>query len=79
MTDSTGHLNRSGIATTSASTMTIEGIPLNHYILENSVTGRVEIIKPLPPGTEDRLVKDFTSATEAWAWATAEFHAGRMP
>lgn len=78
MTDPTGHMNRPGAGPFSSS-MHINGIPLNCYINDNQETGRVEIAKSMPPGTPDELVKDFPDRASAWAWAQAEFYAGRLP
>jgi len=78
MTDATGHMNRPGAGPMS-SNMSINGIPLNHYINRNPTTGRVEIVKPMPPGTLDESVRDFPDEASAWAWAEAEHRAGRMP
>ena len=78
MTDLTGHKNRPGAGPYS-SDMLIDGIPLNHYINDNPTTGRAEIVKPMPPGTDDVLVKDFANRPAAWEWAKNEFGAGRLP
>jgi hypothetical protein len=78
MTDATGHMNRPGAGPFS-SMMSINGIPLNVYINDNPQSGRVEIAKPAPPGELDELVKDFFDRPSAWAWAQAEFNAGRLP
>jgi len=77
MTDATGHMNRPGAGPLS-SNMSIGGIPINHYMHHNPQTGRVEIVKPMPPRQADQLVKDFPSEPSAWAWAEAEFRAGRL-
>jgi hypothetical protein len=77
MTDATGHKNRPGAGPFS-SDMFIDGIPLNLYINDNPKTGKVEVAKPMPPGTDDVVVKDFPDRPSAWAWAEAEFHAGRL-
>lgn len=78
MTDNTGHMNRPGAGPLS-SMMYINGIPLNVYINDNTETGKVEIAKPAPAGQDDELVKDFPDRVSAWAWAEAEFRAGRLP
>jgi hypothetical protein len=78
MTDATGHMNRPGAGPFSVN-MSIGGIPLNRYLNHNPTTGRVEIVKAMPPGTPDELVKDFSSEAAAWAWAESEHRAGRMP
>ena len=75
MTDATGHMNRPGAGPRS-SNMSIDGIPINHYINHNPQTGRIEIVKPMPPNTPDQLVKDFSD--EESAWAEVEFRAGRL-
>jgi hypothetical protein len=58
----------------------LEGIPLNVYIINpNPNTGRVEIVKPTPPGQVDELLIDFPNVASARAWAETELHAGRLP
>jgi hypothetical protein len=47
MTDATGHMNRPGAGPSSYS-LSLNGIPINHYINHNPQTGRVEIVKPMP-------------------------------
>jgi len=79
MTDATGHMNRPGAGPTS-SMLYIEGIPLNVYLINpNPRTGRVEIVKPMPAGQLDELVKDFPDLSSARAWLDSEFRAGRLP
>ncbi len=77
MADATGHKDRPGAGPESFD-MYIGGIPLNHYINDNPNTGQVEIVKPMPPGTLDAVVKDFPDRIAAWTWAEAEFNAGRL-
>jgi len=77
MSDATGHMNRPGAGPFS-SNMFVGGIPLGHYLNHNPQTGRVEIVKPMPPGTLDKLIKDFPNETAAWDWAEAELRAGRL-
>jgi hypothetical protein len=77
MTDETGHMNRPGAGPHSAM-MSIDGIPINHYINNNPNTGLVEIVRPMPPGTMDGVVKEFTDRASAWEWAEREWRAGRL-
>jgi hypothetical protein len=67
MSDATGHMDRPGAGPLSSSTMAIGGIPINHYIHDNPITGRVEIVRPMPPGVPDQVVKEFPNRTVAWA------------
>ena len=78
MTDTTGHMNRPGAGPLSTN-MHINGIPLNVYLNFNPETKRVEIARPMPPGTVDQLVVDFADEASAWRWAESEFRAGRLP
>jgi len=78
MTDATGHMNRPGAGPMSSS-LHFQGIPLNVYINQNPQTGRMEIVKPAPPGQPDELVMDFPDTNAARAWVEAEFNAGRLP
>ncbi len=59
--------------------MYIKAIPLNVYLNYNPYSGRWEIAKPMPPGKQDVLVKDFADEGSMWAWAKEEFNAGRLP
>jgi hypothetical protein len=78
MTDEAGRKNRPGAGSYSLE-MQVEGVPINCYLNANPVTGRVEIVKMMPPGYLDQLVKDFASEDEAWAWARNELRHRRMP
>jgi hypothetical protein len=78
MADATGHMDRPGAGPLSTSMMAIGGIPINHYIHDNPITGLVEIVRPMPPNVPDAVVKEFPNRTVAWAWAEAEWHAGRL-
>ena len=71
-------MNRPGAGPFSEN-MSINGIHLNCYINYNPETGRVEIAKPMPPGTLDELVRDFPDRASAWAWAQAEFNVENLP
>ena len=77
MTDTTGHKNRPGAGTDSPS-IVIGGIPTNYYVNTNPTTGRIEVVKAMPPGTEDALVKDFANYPSASEWAENEWRAGRL-
>lgn len=78
MTDEAGRKNRPGAGSFRLE-MHIEGVPLNCYLNNHPITGRVEIVKMKPRGFLDQLVKDFSREDEAWAWARNEFRLRRMP
>lgn len=77
MTDPTGHKDRPGAGPFST-TLTVAGIATNYYINNNPETGKVEIAKAMPAGTQDALVKDFTDSGAAREWFTSEWQAGRL-
>jgi hypothetical protein len=77
MTDATGHKNRPGAGPYSPQIFK-DGVPINYYINTNPTTGRAEIAKLAPPGTEDTLVKDFADRAAAGEWFDAEWRAERL-
>lgn len=77
MSDATGHMDRPGDGP-SSSMMYIRNIPINHYIHDNPAIGVVEVVRPMPPGVPDRVVKEFANRTDAWSWAETEWLAGRL-
>ncbi len=78
MTDASGKKDRPGAGSFSLE-MFVEGMPLNCYLNNNPETDRVEIVKMMPLGVPDELVKDFPNEDSAWAWVRAEVRAKRMP
>jgi hypothetical protein len=60
--------------------MHVEGLPINCYLNNHPISGRVEIVKMMPRGHLDNLIKDFASDEEAWAsWARNEVRQRRLP
>jgi hypothetical protein len=78
MTDATGQKDMPGAGSYSLE-MSVEGIPINCYLNNHPNTGRVQIVKMMPRGVPDQLVKDFPDEASAWAWVTAEYRARRLP
>ena len=78
MTDGEGRKNRPGAGSYSLE-MHVEGAPLNCYLNNHPKTGRVEIVRMMPRGFPDKLVKDFASEDEAWAWVRNEVRQRRLP
>jgi hypothetical protein len=78
MTDNGGQKNRPGAGSHSLE-MHVEGLPINCYLNNDPISGRVEIVKMMPRGHLDRLVKDFASEDDAWAWARNEVRQRRLP
>ena len=78
MTDRSGKKNRPGAGSYSLE-MRVEGLPINCYLNHHPRTGRVEIVKMMPLGVSDHLVKDFPDEDSAWAWVGAEYRLRRLP
>jgi hypothetical protein len=77
MTDLAGQKNRPGAGSYSQE-MWVEGIALDSYINHHPETGRVEIVRMMPPGVPDELIKDFPDEEAAWAWVRNEFRMCRV-
>ena len=78
MTDAAGQKDRPGAGSHSLE-MTVEGIPLNCYLNHHPKSGRVEIVRIMPQGVPDEVVKSFPDEDSAWAWVRNEFRLRRLP
>jgi hypothetical protein len=78
MTDEDGRRNRLGAGSYSLE-MRVEGAPINCYLNHHPETGRVEVIKQMPRGVPDKLLKDFDDEHAAWTWVGNEYRHRRLP
>ncbi len=78
MTDAAGGKDRPG-AGPHCEELFADGVALNCYLNYNSQTGRVEIVRTMPPGVEDELVNEFPDEDAAREWIRHEVRANRMP
>jgi hypothetical protein len=78
MTTRAGQKNRPGAGSYSLE-MRVEGLPFNSYLNHHPRTGRAEIVKMMPRGDPDQLVKDFADEDSAWAWVRNEYRLRRLP
>jgi hypothetical protein len=78
MTDARGQKNMPGAGSYSLE-MQVEGVPINCYLNCNPTSGRIEIVKMLPRGYPDALLKDFPDEDSAWAWVRNEYRLRRLP
>lgn len=78
MTGEGGQKNRPGAGSYSLE-MHVEELPIDCFLNNHPITGRVEIVKMMPRGFLDQLVKDFAREDEAWAWARNEVRQRRLP
>ncbi len=78
MTDAQGGKDRPG-AGPHCEELFADGVALNCYLNYNSQTGRVEIVRTMPPGVQDELVNDFADEDAARAWIRHEVRASRLP
>ena len=77
MADATGHMDRPGAGPDSVNEL-VNGIPTNHYTHPNPDTGRIELVRGMPPGTRDEVVKEFADLASARRWLAQEWLAGRL-
>lgn len=78
MSDATGHMDRPGAGPLNSASIAFCGILTNHYSFENPETGLFEIVKGMPSGTRDQVIKIFSSRPDLENWARSEFDAGRL-
>ncbi|MGO9323595.1 MAG: hypothetical protein ACLP07_03460 [Terracidiphilus sp.] len=78
MTDAAGRKDRAG-AGPHCEELFADGVPLNCYLNYNSQSERVEIIRMMPAGVQDELVKDFPDEDAARDWIRHEVRANRLP
>jgi hypothetical protein len=78
MTDSAGGRNRPG-AGPHCEELFADGVALNCYLNYNPKSERVEIVRKMPAGAQDELVKDFADEDSAREWIRHEVRANRLP
>jgi len=78
MTDARGQKDRPG-AGSYCLEIQVDGAPINCYFNSHPTTGRVEIVKIMPRGYPDELLKDFPDEDSGWAWARNEVRLRRLP
>jgi hypothetical protein len=78
MTDSAGQKDRPGAGSYSLE-MNVEGMHINCYLNHSPATGTAEVVRMMPSGVPDELVKAFPNEEEAWAWVRNEVRLRRLP
>ena len=74
MTDATGHRDRTGVDPLNSTGITMNGIPTNHYQFQNPQTGKFEVVKVMPAGTPDEVVREFDSFLELQNWVNDQWN-----
>jgi len=78
MTDAAGGKDRPG-AGRHCEELFADGVPLNCYLNYNPESERVEIVRIMPAGEQDELVKAFPDEDAARDWIRHEVRANRLP
>jgi hypothetical protein len=78
MTDAAGGKDRPG-AGRHCEELFADGVPLNCYLNYNPKSEQVEIVRMMPSGVQDELVKDFPDEDTARDWIRHEVRANRLP
>jgi hypothetical protein len=79
MSDQTGHMDRPGAGPLNSANISMSGIPTNHYWHHNPETGRYEVVRSMPAGTPDVVVREFGSFADLQAWVNDEWmRTGRL-
>ncbi len=77
MADATGHMDRPGAGPASEN-LAVDGELTGYYVHPNTQTGKVEIVKGMPAGTPDAVVKDFPDHGSARDWFGGEWRARHL-
>jgi hypothetical protein len=78
MADATGHMDRPGAGPLNSANIKMGGIPTNHYWFNNPETGLFEVVKGMPAGTNDVVVKEFTSMMDLQNWVSDAWSKGLL-
>ena len=74
MTDETGHMDRPGAGPLNSMSITMNGLPTNHYHHLNPQTGKFEVVKAMPPGTRDVVIQEFDSLFDLRNWVNDQWN-----
>jgi hypothetical protein len=78
MSDATGHMDRPGSGSLNSASIVMNGIPTNHYHHHNPHTSLYEVVRAMPPGTPDIVIKEFSSFPDLRNWVNEEWNRGRL-
>jgi hypothetical protein len=68
MADVTGRRDRPNAGPLNSAQITMHGIATNYYWYQNDTTGKYEIVKSMPPGEHDQVVKEFATMRDLQNW-----------
>ena len=74
MSDATGHMDRPGAGPLNSANIVIGAIPTNHYWHHNPETGKYEVVRSMPSGTPDVVVREFNNFSDLQTWTADEWN-----
>lgn len=78
MSDAAGHRDRPNAGPLNSSQIALGGISTNYYWYQNEASGRYEVVRGMPAGTPDVVVKEFTDIPDLQNWVNEEWVRGRL-
>jgi hypothetical protein len=63
-------MDRPGAGPLNSINIAMGGIPTSHYQHHNPETGKFEVVKGMPAGTPDLVVKEFDSLFDLQGWVS---------
>lgn len=68
MADATGHRDRSNAGPLNFGQIEVHGIATSYYWYHNETTGKYEVVKAMPMGEHDQVVKEFDNMLDLQSW-----------
>jgi hypothetical protein len=76
MADATGHRDRPNAGPLNSAQIRMNGILTNYYWYQNESSHRYEVVRAMPAGTGDVVVKEFTNMLDLQNWVNEEWNRG---
>lgn len=73
MSDATGGKNRPGAGPINSHDIYMDGVRTGHYSHHNPETGKYEVVRAMPSGIPDAVVREFDSYFELQVWANGKW------
>ena len=74
MADATGHRDRPNAGALNSSQIAVHGIATNYYWYQNETTGKYEVVKAMPAGERDQVVREFGNMLDLQNWVNEKSH-----
>jgi hypothetical protein len=74
MADATGHRDRPTAGPFNSGQIEVHGIATSYYWYHNEATGKYEVVKAMPAGKRDQVIKEFDNMLDLQSWINEDSH-----